>query len=93
MAQNTIISADSHVFEPINLWESRIDKPRQRVPQGNAVRDGAVETTIGTPEGLTLLKAAGGKPTTQALAAGFGTVLLPATLSAQPAQKPAGKKR
>jgi len=34
MAANTIISADSHVFEPINLWESRIDKAfRDRAPR------------------------------------------------------------
>lgn len=33
MARETIISADSHVFEPINLWEARIDKPfRARGP-------------------------------------------------------------
>ena len=25
MATETIISADSHVFEPINLWEARIE--------------------------------------------------------------------
>ena len=34
MAANTIISADSHVFEPINLWESRLDKRlRDRAPR------------------------------------------------------------
>jgi crotonobetainyl-CoA:carnitine CoA-transferase CaiB-like acyl-CoA transferase/predicted TIM-barrel fold metal-dependent hydrolase len=31
---NTIISADSHVFEPVNLWESRLDrKHRERGPR------------------------------------------------------------
>ncbi len=31
---STIISADSHVFEPVNLWESRIDKKfRERGPR------------------------------------------------------------
>ena len=34
MTENTIISADSHVFEPVNLWESRIDKKfRERGPR------------------------------------------------------------
>jgi predicted TIM-barrel fold metal-dependent hydrolase len=34
MAADTIISADSHVFEPINLWETRIDKKfRDRAPR------------------------------------------------------------
>lgn len=32
--ESTIISADSHVFEPVNLWESRIDKKfRERGPR------------------------------------------------------------
>jgi predicted TIM-barrel fold metal-dependent hydrolase len=32
--EGTIISADSHVFEPVNLWESRIDKKfRERGPR------------------------------------------------------------
>ena len=26
MPENTIISADSHVFEPVNLWETRLDR-------------------------------------------------------------------
>jgi hypothetical protein len=26
MVVDTIISADSHVFEPINLWATRIDR-------------------------------------------------------------------
>ena len=31
---NVIISADSHVFEPVNLWESRLDKKyRERGPR------------------------------------------------------------
>ncbi len=31
---NTVISADSHVFEPVNLWESRMDKKfRERCPR------------------------------------------------------------
>lgn len=34
MARETIISADSHVFEPINLWETRIDTAyRERGPR------------------------------------------------------------
>jgi hypothetical protein len=34
MPENTIISADSHVFEPVNLWEKRIDeKFRERGPR------------------------------------------------------------
>ncbi len=34
MVDSTIISADSHVFEPVNLWESRIDKKyRERGPR------------------------------------------------------------
>ena len=34
MTDNTIISADSHVFEPVNLWETRIDKKfRERGPR------------------------------------------------------------
>jgi predicted TIM-barrel fold metal-dependent hydrolase len=34
MNENTIISADSHVFEPVNLWESRLDKKfRERGPR------------------------------------------------------------
>ena len=34
MAADTIISADSHVFEPVNLWQSRLDrKYRERGPQ------------------------------------------------------------
>jgi predicted TIM-barrel fold metal-dependent hydrolase len=34
MTEGTIISADSHVFEPVNLWESRIDKKfRERGPR------------------------------------------------------------
>lgn len=34
MADNIIISADSHVFEPVNLWETRIDKKyRERGPR------------------------------------------------------------
>ena len=32
--ENTIISADSHVFEPVNLWETRIDRKfRERGPR------------------------------------------------------------
>jgi len=31
---NSVISADSHVFEPVNLWESRMDKKfRDRCPR------------------------------------------------------------
>jgi len=31
---NTIISADSHVFEPVNLWDTRLDKKyRERGPR------------------------------------------------------------
>src|SRR5687768_11571321 len=26
MSENTIISADSHVFEPVDLWEKRLDR-------------------------------------------------------------------
>ena len=26
MTDNIIISADSHVFEPVNLWETRMDR-------------------------------------------------------------------
>jgi predicted TIM-barrel fold metal-dependent hydrolase len=34
MAAETIISADSHVFEPVNLWQSRLDRKfRDRGPQ------------------------------------------------------------
>ncbi len=34
MDENTIISADSHVFEPVNLWETRMDKKfRERGPR------------------------------------------------------------
>ncbi len=34
MAENTIISADSHVFEPVNLWETRMDRKfRERGPK------------------------------------------------------------
>ena len=34
MAAETIISADSHVFEPINLWQERLDKKyRERGPR------------------------------------------------------------
>ena len=34
MTQNTIISADSHVFEPVKLWETRLDKKfRERGPR------------------------------------------------------------
>lgn len=34
MAENTIISADSHVFEPVNLWETRMDRKfRERGPR------------------------------------------------------------
>ena len=34
MTENTIISADSHVFEPVNLWETRMDKKfRERGPR------------------------------------------------------------
>ena len=34
MAENTIISADSHVFEPVNLWETRLDRKfRERGPR------------------------------------------------------------
>ena len=34
MTENTIISADSHVFEPVNLWETRMDRKfRERGPK------------------------------------------------------------
>jgi len=34
MTESTIISADSHVFEPVNLWETRMDKKfRERGPR------------------------------------------------------------
>ena len=34
MPDNTIISADSHVFEPVNLWETRLDRKfRERGPR------------------------------------------------------------
>jgi predicted TIM-barrel fold metal-dependent hydrolase len=34
MPDNTIISADSHVFEPVNLWETRMDRKfRERGPR------------------------------------------------------------
>ena len=34
MADKIIFSADSHVFEPVNLWETRIDKKyRERGPR------------------------------------------------------------
>lgn len=34
MNENIIFSADSHVFEPVNLWESRLDKKyRERGPR------------------------------------------------------------
>ena len=34
MAADTIISADSHVFEPVNLWQSRLDRRfRERGPK------------------------------------------------------------
>ncbi len=34
MADKTIISADSHVFEPVNLWETRMDRKfRERGPR------------------------------------------------------------
>jgi len=34
MTTNTIISADSHVFEPVKLWETRLDKKfRERGPR------------------------------------------------------------
>ncbi len=34
MAAEKILSADSHVFEPINLWETRIDREfRERAPR------------------------------------------------------------
>ncbi len=34
MTDNTIISADSHVFEPVNLWETRMDRKfRERGPR------------------------------------------------------------
>jgi len=34
MATEVIISADSHVFEPVNLWETRLDKKyRERGPR------------------------------------------------------------
>lgn len=34
MTESTIISADSHVFEPVNLWESRLDRKfRERGPR------------------------------------------------------------
>ena len=34
MSENTIISADSHVFEPVDLWETRMDRKfRERGPR------------------------------------------------------------
>lgn len=34
MAANTILSADSHVFEPVNLWQTRLDRKfRERGPR------------------------------------------------------------
>jgi predicted TIM-barrel fold metal-dependent hydrolase len=34
MTESTIISADSHVFEPVNLWETRMDRKfRERGPR------------------------------------------------------------
>jgi predicted TIM-barrel fold metal-dependent hydrolase len=41
MSPETILSADSHVFEPINLWETRIERRfRERAPRFIADHEG-----------------------------------------------------
>jgi predicted TIM-barrel fold metal-dependent hydrolase len=51
MADSIIFSADSHVFEPVNLWETRIDKKyRERGPRFVADYQGKPGTYFGIPK-------------------------------------------